>query len=120
MNDKEKSWDKLLQIATVGRDDKNADEYRYPYEPTPYCVLERLAEAELFWREDTVLDYSCGKGRVGFFLSYKTGGRSISIEYDERIYKNALENQKSAARDTIVLLLPIRRIYVLSDDSRRA
>ena len=97
MKDIEKSWDKLLQIATVGRDDKNADEYRYPYEPTPYCVLERLAETELFGREDTVLDYGCGKGRVGFFLSYKTGTRSIGIEYDERIYKNALENQKSAA-----------------------
>lgn len=97
MNKKEKLWDKLLQIATVGRDDKNADEYRYPYEPTPYCVLERLAETKLFEREDTVLDYGCGKGRVGFFLSYKTGARSIGIEYDERIYKNALENQKSAA-----------------------
>ena len=44
----EASWDKLLQIKTDGRDDKNADEYRYPYEPTPYSVLDRLAESELF------------------------------------------------------------------------
>ena len=42
--DKERSWDKLLQIQTVGRDDTNSDEYRYPYEPTPYCVLERLVD----------------------------------------------------------------------------
>ena len=97
MTDKEKSWDKLLQIKTVGRDDKNSDEYRYPYEPTPYCVLERLAQTELFGRDDTVLDYGCGKGRVGFFLSYKTGARSIGIEYDERIYESAIENQKTSA-----------------------
>ena len=97
MTDKEKSWDKLLQIKTVGRDDKNSDEYRYPYEPTPYCVLERLAQTELFGRDDTVLDYGCGKGRVGFFLSYKTGVRSIGIEYDERIYESAIENQKTSA-----------------------
>ena len=96
MTDKEKSWDKLLQIKTVGRDDKNSDEYRYPYEPTPYSVLERLSATELFGREDTVLDYGCGKGRVGFFLTYKTGARSIGIEYDERIYKSAIENQKAA------------------------
>ena len=94
--DKEKSWDKLLQIKTVGRDDKNADEYRYPYEPTPYCVLERLAESGLFGEGDTLLDYGCGKGRVGFFFSYRARSKATGIEYDERIYQSALENQKTA------------------------
>ena len=37
-------WDKLLHIQTMGRDDSNSDQYRYPYEPTPYSVLERLAK----------------------------------------------------------------------------
>lgn len=36
-------WDRLLRIKTAGRDDSSADQYRYPYEPTPYSVLERLA-----------------------------------------------------------------------------
>ena len=40
--DKKNEWDKILQIQTGGRDDTNSDEYRYPYEPTPYRVLERL------------------------------------------------------------------------------
>ena len=35
----EEKWDRLLQIRTSGRDDSHADQYRYPYEPTPYCVL---------------------------------------------------------------------------------
>lgn len=39
----ESRWDKLLNIRTMGRDDTHADQYRYPYEPTPYSVLERLA-----------------------------------------------------------------------------
>ena len=85
MTDNETSWDKLLQIKTGGRDDTNADEYRYPYEPTPYCVLERLANSGLFGKDDVVLDYGCGKGRVGFFLPYRTKAKSIGIEYDERI-----------------------------------
>lgn len=96
MMDKENSWDKLLQIETSGRDDSNSDEYRYPYEPTPYCVLERLADSELFSQEDTVLDYGCGKGRVDFFLSYRTKANTIGIEYDERIYSSAISNQKRA------------------------
>ena len=96
MLDKEHSWDKLLQIKTTGRDDLNSDQYRYPYEPTPYCVLERLADSELIGQDDVVLDYGCGKGRVDFFLSYRTKAKTIGIEYDERIYASALENQKSA------------------------
>lgn len=96
MTDNEILWDKLLQIKTGGRDDTNADEYRYPYEPTPYCVLERLENAGLFDKDDVVLDYGCGKGRVGFYLSYRTKAKVIGIEYDDHIYQNALENNRTA------------------------
>ena len=41
----ETQWDKILKIKTTGRDDSHSDQYNYPYEPTPYCVLERLAAA---------------------------------------------------------------------------
>jgi len=96
MTDHENTWDKRLQIKTVGRDETNADQYHHPYEPTPYCVLERLAGSGLLGQEDVVLDYGCGKGRVGFFLSYRTQARTIGIEYDGRIYGSALENRESA------------------------
>ena len=96
MADIENTWDKLLQINTGGRDETNADQYHHPYEPTPYCVLERLAASNLIGSGDVVLDYGCGKGRVDFFLSYRTKAKTIGIEYDERIYNNALENQRSA------------------------
>ena len=96
MTDSEKTWDKLLKIKTTGRDDSNSDQYRYPYEPTPYGVLERLANSGYIGKKDVVLDYGCGKGRVDFFLSYQTKARTIGIEYDERIYQSAIENQKNA------------------------
>ena len=95
MANHEHNWDKLLQIQTCGRDETNADEYHHPYEPTDYCVLERLAKSGFFGEDDVVLDYGCGKGRVGFFLSYRTKARTIGIEYDEHIYEDALENRKS-------------------------
>ena len=100
MMNHQSKWDDILQIQTTGRDDTNSDEYRYPYEPTPYRVLERLAECGFFGKNDTVLDYGCGKGRVGFFLSYQTKAEAIGIEYDERIYRSALENQKTFLLDT--------------------
>ena len=92
----ESNWDKLLHIQTTGRDEANADAYHHPYEPTPYCVLERLADSGFFGNGDVVLDYGCGKGRVGFFLACRTGARTIGIEYDDRIYGAAMENQGSA------------------------
>ena len=92
----ENTWDKRLQIKTVGRDDTHADEYRYPYEPTPYSVLERLAERGLIGAGDVVLDYGCGKGRVDFFLSHRTKAEAIGIEYDGRIYEEAMKNRETA------------------------
>ena len=106
MAENENTWDKLLQIKTTGRDDSNSDQYHYPYEPTPYSVLERLANSGLIRKKDVVVDYGCGKGRVGFFLAYQTRAKTIGIEYDERIYQGAIENKKNAvsgARTEFVL-----------------
>ena len=96
MTDHEHTWDQQLRIRTVGRDDQKADQYHHPYEPTPYCVLERLADSGFFTAADAVLDYGCGKGRVGLFLAHQTQAHAIGIEYDDRIYAEALENRKSA------------------------
>ncbi len=95
MIEKETTWDKLLQINTIGRDDSHADEYRYPYEPTPYSVLERLRDSGLIGEENVVLDYGCGKGRVDFFLSHETKAATIGIEYDKEIYDIAIENREA-------------------------
>ena len=99
-------WDRLLRIKTAGRDDSSADQYRYPYEPTPYSVLERLAGSGWIRKGNILLDYGCGKGRVGLFMSCQTRCRSIGVEYDPRIYEKALENQSScvsSGRSSFVL-----------------
>ena len=96
MDINENKWDKLLRIRTSGRDDSRSDQYRYPYEPTPYSVLERLAFSGYIGKKNTLVDYGCVKGRGDFFLSYQTRCRSIGIEYDERIFETAAENQKTA------------------------
>ena len=92
----EAQWDKLLKIRTTGRDDTGSDQYRFPYEPTPYSVLERLANSGYISKTNTVLDYGCGKGRVSFFLAYQCRCRCIGVEYDERIHGAAAENRMHA------------------------
>ncbi len=120
MADTEQTWDERLQINTAGRDDILSDEYRYPYEPTPYCVLERLAESGLLSGEDTVLDYGCGKGRVGFFLAKQTGAKCLGVDYDQRMLAFALHNKENAAfGDGVDFLLTCAETFELPSDIDR-
>ena len=118
MTDYEKIWDTTLRIQTTGRDETNADEYHHPYEPTPYRVLERLADSGLIVKENVVLDYGCGKGRVGFFLSYQTKAKTVGIEYDERICARAQENQITARTKAEFLLTRAEEYVVPSEVNR--
>lgn len=120
MRNNENVWDKLIKIKTTGRDDSRSDQYRYPYEPTPYLVLERLANSGLLRKNDVILDYGCGKGRVDFFFSYQTKAKTIGIECDERIYTVARENQKTAiSADTVSLLMQNAEDYVVPSEVNR-
>ncbi len=93
---KERKWDRKLKIRTCGRDDRKADQYNYPYEPTPYCVLERIADHNLIGKENVLLDYGCGKGRVGIFFARESGCRTIGIDYNEKMIKIADKNLTSS------------------------
>ena len=120
METNENTWDKLLHIKTTGRDDSNADQYRYPYEPTPYSVLERLANSGFINKKDVVLDYGCGKGRVDFYLAYQTKANTIGVEYDERIYQGAMANKKTAVSRTKTEFVPVRaEEYLVPTDVNR-
>ena len=105
MTDYDQEWDKLLGIKTTGRDDSISDLTRYPYEPTDYRVLEMLAGTEYIGKNNTLLDYGCGKGRVSFFLSAQTKCHSIGIEYNPRLLERARANQESARRGHLVTLM---------------
>lgn len=84
--------DTQLRIKTSGRDDSHATDYNYPYEPTDYAVLAKIADSGYFNKKNTLIDYGCGKGRASFFLAYQTGCRAIGVELDERLYKTAIKN----------------------------
>ena len=90
------NYDRALNIRTAGRDDSRMDSHRNPYEPTPYSVLLRLAESGKITRNDTVLDYGCGKGRTGIFLSAQTGCQTIGIDFNENVLEDAYRNRKNS------------------------
>ena len=84
--------DAKLHIETTGRNDSFSTEHLYPYEPTSYRVLDRLIESGHISREDRVLDYGCGKGRVLIYLNHRIGCRTIGIELMDALYSDAVKN----------------------------
>ena len=84
--------DAKLHIETAGRNDRLSDEHFFPYEPTAYGVLDRLADSGYLGKDDCLLDFGCGKGRVPVYLNHKTGCRAVGVEIMDEFCKKAVEN----------------------------
>lgn len=85
-------WEKRLNIRTTAGNYEKDDSNHSRYEPTAYAVLGRLAESGYIRPENKLVDYGCGKGRVGFYLNRMLGVRAVGVEYNERLYDEAQEN----------------------------
>lgn len=89
----EKEYDQQLRIETIERQHLYGVFSHYNrYEPTPYAALDELCETYLFRRQDTVIDFGCGKGRLNFYLHDRFDCSVIGIEMNGQFYEDALRN----------------------------
>ncbi|MBQ9031312.1 MAG: class I SAM-dependent methyltransferase [Parasporobacterium sp.] len=91
-----------MNIHTTGRDESDSDEQNFPYEPTPYAVLERLVASGYIGGDNHVLDYGCGKGRVCFFLAAACGCRTTGIDLSEKLLATAEGNRLQFRKKNLV------------------
>ena len=113
----EREWDKRLHIHTIGREDE-ANPHYSPYEPTPYSVLERLADSGYVKRRDHLLDYGCGKGRVAFFMVSIVGCRVTGIDHSAKLIDIAKENRRTSRRgDRVTLRCCLAEQYEVADEN---
>lgn len=112
----EREWDRRLRIRTIGREDE-ADPNYAPYEPTPYPVLERLADSGLIKRKQRLIDYGCGKGRVAFFMAARVGCRVTGIDKSEKLIDIARENRRSSGLgDRVTLSCCLAEHHGITDE----
>ena len=105
--------DAKLHIETVGRDESCADTMIMPYEPTTYCVLDRLCESGLITDRNHAVDYGSGKGRVAIYIYDKCGCTFTGIELVRKFYESAKKNLKSYSGDKDI---PIEFINTKAQD----
>ena len=91
---KEKYYDKLLNINTIGNQNwKNASIHNHPYEPTLYMALEELFKNYNLSKNDHIVDFGCGMGRLIFYINYYFKSYVTGVEINERYYEAALINK---------------------------
>lgn len=115
----EDQWERKLNIDTLSARHEKDDKNHSRYEPTPYSVLERLSESGLIGPDDILVDYGCGKGRVGFFMTHAVNCGSIGVEYDENLIKDAEKNllSYSGRRDKMHFVCENAESYVVGNAS---
>ena len=95
-----------------------ADGENYPYEPTPYSVLVRLAQSGYLSKESKLVDYGCGKGRAAIFLANLVRCQTIGIDYNEDLIRQANENlARNRGKKTIFLHVAAENYELTDEDS---
>ena len=91
---KEKEYDKLLNINTIGNQKwENTSTHNHPYEPTLYRALEELFENYELDKDDYIVDFGCGMGRLIFYINYRFQSYVTGVGINERYYEAALINK---------------------------
>lgn len=108
--------DLLLNIDTSGIDESKEDYHHNRYEPTPYEILDRLIESEYLSKENIVVDYGCGKGRVALYLNHRIGCHTIGIDYNEVLIDIANKNKENLNTDVKFYCMNAENYNITNED----
>ncbi len=113
----EDAYDKLLSIVTSGFGDWLFQTVHYNrYEATPYEVLDRFFEEYQLSKEDCVVDFGCGRGRVAFYIHNRFHIPVTGVEVMEDTYEQAIENRTNYLKHNQDINAPIHFHYGAAED----
>lgn len=115
----EEYWDVKLNIKTSVYDYSQEDYQNYGYDPTPYVVLEQLVKLNILKKDDVIVDYGCGKGRIGFFLHNQVGCRTIGVDHNKRLIKKANNNLENYGQTDDIQFIYSKAEEYVPDEANR-
>jgi SAM-dependent methyltransferase len=114
-------WDRRFGVHTVGFlpevGDPNAPNWRAGYVPARYQRIVKALRHVGVGPDDTVVDLGCGLGRAVFAASWLGAKRSVGVEIDPTLVRQAQEDHKGSRlreRDIQFVCTPAEG-YDLSD-----
>ncbi|MBQ6220234.1 MAG: methyltransferase domain-containing protein [Methanosphaera sp.] len=111
------NWDSKLNIYTEIFDYFEEDYQNYGYDPTPYVVLEELIKLDMLKKDDVLVDYGCGKGRIEFFINNQVGCKVIGIDHSERLLKVARNNLNNYGDTDDIIFIHSKAEYYNPDEA---
>ena len=109
--------DLLLNIDTSGIDESKEDFHHNRYEATPYEVLDCLIESGYILKENKIVDYGCGKGRVALYLNHQIGCDAIGVDYNDQLICIANENKKRLNSNVEFYYVNAEKYEITDEDS---
>ncbi|RIJ63679.1 SAM-dependent methyltransferase [Rummeliibacillus sp. TYF005] len=85
--------DQFLHIQTTEIKDLPLFSNYYPYEPTPYDVLDLCFDNIELAQDDCFVDFGCGKGRVVFYVNHRYHIDTLGIEINKNYIQDAYQNK---------------------------
>lgn len=103
-----------IQTAEIQKDLPLFSNY-YPYEPTPYDVLDLCFDNIELAQNDCFVDFGCGKGRVVFYVNHRYHIETLGIEMDKHYVQDALQNKIYYSKDHHLANAPVNFLNVKAE-----
>lgn len=112
----ERKYDRSLQIKTTGLREWGKKERSYNrYEATPYEALNKLFINYNFNKEDRIVDFGSGRGRVAFYIYDQFKIPVTGVEANDQTFEEGLQNKTAYKKKIKDPEAPIRFIYALAE-----
>lgn len=112
----ERKLDSKLQIRTVGLREWGSNTPAYNrYEATPYSALDKLFQLYTFEKNDRLVDFGCGRGRVTFYVHNKFNIPVTGVEAHDKTFEEVLKNKRTYRKKRQHIKAPITLEYALAE-----
>src|SRR5699024_1864520 len=113
----ERKVDASLGIRTTGiREWKNEDGPYNRYEATPYQALDKLFKVYKFDKDDQLVDFGCGRGRVSFYIHHHFQIPVTGVENNDKTFDELMDNEDIYLRRNTDIEAPLYFEFGLAEN----
>lgn len=111
----ERKYEEMLNIRTTGLREWRNEMHYHRYEATPYRALDELFKVYKIDKDDVVVDFGSGRGRVPFYIHNRFKIPVTGVEVNDLTFEEALDNKRSYRYMASHIEAPIQFNFALAE-----